>query len=196
MLFVSKPWPNNASGTGAADTACAGPWAQQPWLVPLLTYDSLASSSGGSGSSGGSTGQGAGAGGTAVAAAAAAAAGAGGQQRDPWTSSGVIRLQYVPQEWRGARLAERQRRHAAKYRASVLQGGVVGEGDGSRSSSSSDGVFVPPLLHKQKNWNPFIHRDELYFSQVGVCAVAGRGETRPVPLAWCVRARGSLTMPR
>jgi len=25
-----------------------------------------------------------------------------------------------------------------------------------------------PLLHKEKNWNPFIYKNELYFSQVRV----------------------------
>jgi hypothetical protein len=143
-MFVSKPWPVNPSATKPSDTACAGPWAQQPWLVPLATYGS--SSNGNSGmpllASGVQQQQSKGA--AAVAAAP-----------DPWTSSGVIRLQYLPPDWQGARLAERQRRHAAKSAAG-------------------------PLLHKQKNWNPFIYRDELYFSQVCLgMGVAGLRAERP-----------------
>jgi hypothetical protein len=39
MMFNSKPWPVNPGGTKPQDTQCAGPWAQQPWLAPLVTYD-------------------------------------------------------------------------------------------------------------------------------------------------------------
>jgi hypothetical protein len=38
MMFNSKPGPVNPSGTQPQDTACEGPWAQQPYLVPLATY--------------------------------------------------------------------------------------------------------------------------------------------------------------
>jgi hypothetical protein len=47
---------------------------------------------------------------------------------------------------------------------------------GSSSSSSSKGTFGGKLhnrtrhrhhsLHKEKNWNPFVYNNELYFSQV------------------------------
>jgi hypothetical protein len=31
-----------------------------------------------------------------------------------------------------------------------------------------------PVLHKQKNWNPFVYKDQLFFSQVhGVVCLGG-----------------------
>jgi hypothetical protein len=65
------------------------------------------------------------------------------QQVDPWTQ-GLIRLQYLPPELQGDPQAV-QAMLKAVHKAS--QG---------------------PFLHKQKNWNPFIYKDELYFSQVGL----------------------------
>lgn len=137
MMFNSKPWPVNPAGTTPDDTRCAGPWAQQPWLVPVATFtrNSLAActnsfqpqrqgpsntitSSRGSSSSTASSQQ---------------------QQKDPWTQ-GLIRLRYLPPELQ-------QNPQEALLRIQKQQG------------------LTGPLLHKEKNWNPFIYKNELYFSQ-------------------------------
>jgi hypothetical protein len=54
----------------------------------------------------------------------------------------------------------------------------AGSSSSSSSSSSSRGTFGGKLhnrtrhrhhsLHKEKNWNPFVYNNELYFSQVRV----------------------------
>jgi hypothetical protein len=62
------------------------------------------------------------------------------QEADPWTQ-GLIRLQYLPPEVQGDTTAALERLRKAH------------KGSG-------------PFLHKQKNWNPFIYQDTLYFSQV------------------------------
>eukprot|EP00879_Flechtneria_rotunda_P016193 GHRR01016938.1.p1 GENE.GHRR01016938.1~~GHRR01016938.1.p1 ORF type:complete len:395 (+),score=66.63 GHRR01016938.1:322-1506(+) len=38
MMFGSKPWPKDTSGTEPEQTACEGPWAFQPWLIQLQPY--------------------------------------------------------------------------------------------------------------------------------------------------------------
>lgn len=87
MMFGSKPWPKDPSGTKPEQTACEGPWAFQPWLVQLKHY------------------------------------GPQPDPADPW-SKGIIRLQY-------------------------LSGEEVSDGE----------------LLKEKNWNPFIYKGRLFFSQ-------------------------------
>jgi hypothetical protein len=89
MMFGSKPWPKDPSGTRPEQTACEGPWAFQPWLVQLKSY------------------------------------GPAPDPADPW-AKGIVRLQY-------------------------LSGEAPKEGE----------------LLKEKNWNPFIYKGQLFFSQVG-----------------------------
>jgi hypothetical protein len=98
MMFGSKPWPKDPSGTHPDQTACEGPWAFQPWLVQLKSY------------------------------------GPAPDPADPW-GKGIVRLQY-------------------------LSGEVPKEGE----------------LLKEKNWNPFIYKGQLFFSQVGsACGSGGWG---------------------
>lgn len=85
---------------------------------------------------------------------------------DPWTQ-GLIRLQYLPPELQGVDSAESLQQHVQQQQ----QHGSSGSGGGSGTGRS--GSVSAPLLHKQKNWNPFIYNDELYFSQV--CVLCWRG---------------------
>eukprot|EP00882_Tetradesmus_deserticola_P005791 GHRQ01006096.1.p1 GENE.GHRQ01006096.1~~GHRQ01006096.1.p1 ORF type:complete len:462 (+),score=146.26 GHRQ01006096.1:352-1737(+) len=105
MMFGSKPWPKDPSGTLPEQTACEGPWAFQPWLVQLKSY------------------------------------GPAPDPADPW-GQGVVRLQY-------------------------LSGEVPKEGE----------------LLKEKNWNPFIYKGQLFFSQQFDPHVV----IQPMPNGTCVK---------
>lgn len=113
IMFISKPWAERPSGIKPSDTQCAGPWAQQPWLMPLVTFqwDAAAAS-------------------------------------DPWSGSELIRLQYMSER-------------AAELYAAATQGV---DADGNKLAEKKQ--VKHHGLHKEKNWNPFIYENELYFSQV------------------------------
>lgn len=119
IMFISKPWAVNPTGTKPSETHCAGPWAQQPWLMPLVTYQQglpsrrSSSSSSNNGSS------------------------------DPWLRPELIRLQYLPDQ---------------------AAAGHVSSRSSIKHHTHSKGKH--PVLLKEKNWNPFIYNNELYFSQV------------------------------
>lgn len=130
IMFNSKPWPLNPTGTKPTDTQCAGPWAQQPYLMPLSTYTT-----------------------TQPPPQPPQQQPSQQQQGDPWVQ-GIIRLQYLPPELQGAG------GQAALERLQKAHGGSG------------------PALHKQKNWNPFIYKDQLLFSQVHGVACLGHLHNR------------------
>jgi hypothetical protein len=123
IMFISKPWPVNPDGITPEDTACSGPWAQQPWLMPLITINTALAGTDAAGD------------GHQEASGAAAAAATPDTPlnpiEDPWLQTSIIRLQ---------------------YKSSIHFAGRKG--------------IRHHKLHKEKNWIPFIHRNELYFSQV------------------------------
>lgn len=105
VMFGSKPWPVDPSGTrlDAAGTACDGPWAFQQFLMRLQPY--------------GDKGDG-------------ESSKLDPDDPDPW-ARGIVRLSYLA--------------------------------DGKPPEPGPDGAPAPLL--KEKNWNAFVYKGRLLFSQ-------------------------------
>eukprot|EP00879_Flechtneria_rotunda_P022495 GHRR01023746.1.p1 GENE.GHRR01023746.1~~GHRR01023746.1.p1 ORF type:complete len:172 (+),score=35.29 GHRR01023746.1:928-1443(+) len=144
MLFIAKPWSINPAGIKPADTHCAGPWVQQPWLMPLVSltrtnqaalFSSTAASS-------------------ADSSIKLLTQVQSSKAADPWTSSGLIRLKYLAHH----RLEDSVRHSKQGFWLSAVK-------------HTQQAAVV--RLRKEKNWNPFIYKNELYFSHMS-SSVLGR----------------------
>lgn len=151
-MFMSKPWPIHPGGTKPSETYCDGPWAQQPWMMPLVLYKQVASSSGSSSAEDSSSSDSSEQDSSGDDSSGDDSSGSNSREADPWLEPKLIRLQYHE----GYRNAV----HAAKSYSQHMR---------SRHKHHH-------LLHKEKNWNAFIYNNEVYFSQVSriraICLVS------------------------
>jgi hypothetical protein len=166
MMFGSKPWPKDVNGVLPEQTACEGPWAFQPWLIQLQPY------------------------------------GPQPDPNDPW-SKGIIRLQYLSgvslgSEW-GRECHCLSLEHACDEPSSNGKK-PMGNGLCCFSTRGCTDVFLclivsgdemkPGDLVKEKNWNPFIYKGKLLFSQVCVCGGGGCSWAAGVSGKWLMSSSG------